>query len=67
MATSVIVSPRYYSHFCLATQQNGHTFSGCSLGIGDRRSENSLFTMQNCPTNIWLLMTIFYADMERLL
>ena len=37
VATSVIVSPRYYSHFCLATQQNGHTFSGCSLGIGDRR------------------------------
>ena len=32
--------------------------------IRHQRLENSLFTMQNSPTNIEELMTILYADVE---
>lgn len=31
-----------------------------------RRSENSQFTTQNSPTNVWCVMTIFYLDVEPL-
>ena len=41
-------------------------YSGCSLGIGDRRSENSLFTTQNSPANVRQPMSILYSDVEPL-
>lgn len=31
-----------------------------------RRSENSQFTTQNSPTNVWCVITIFYLDVEPL-
>ena len=31
-----------------------------------QRSENSHFTTQNSPTNVWWLMTIFYLDVQPL-
>ena len=37
------------------------------VAIRHRRSKNSLFTMQNFPTNVQQLMTIFYSDVEPLL